>query len=575
MAKKNIARVLQTKRPMNVERNLAGNMTEELRLATVHENQEIRAAASIILQRLAFLRQAGITFNGARDLYEVLGYDRLLTNRQYRDRYARGGLAGRVVDVFPNACWRGAIELVEGDYTDSPPELVEEKLTAFEKSWKQLDKRIQIQTRLRKVDMLAGLSSYAVLLIGVKGKQKLDTPLPKGTGPDDIMYLSAFCGGGGPGGDTRSRAVAMDADVTIMEFDVDVYSPRFGLPKLYQLRRTDVSSPELYRPVHWSRVVHISENALYDEVYGQPSLERVWNLFDDLDKTTGGGAEAFWLRANAGLHLDIDKEMELLPDDIQSLKDQSEKYKHQLTRWLRTRGVKVETLGSEVANFGPPADAIITQIAGSKGIPKRILTGSEMGELASSQDRDNWRDQVVGRQLQYCGPFIVRPLVDRLVSHGYLPAPKNDPANYAVRWPHLQVMTETERSAGAAQWATTNKSNGSTVFGTNEIRKHWYGMDPIDPKDVQAIAPTPGGGTLPNEEPGQPPASKIPPKAEPGQPTDTDDLDLQRSLESTSPLMKELAQAIKDRDKNTIMEILDLELEFLHRQEMFKKDRQD
>lgn len=558
MPRKPTARVLRPRRPLTVEPNVAGNLTNELRLATTNENQEIRAAASIILQRMAFLRQAGITFHGARDLYEILGYDRLLTNRQYRDRYARGGLAGRVVDVFPNACWRGSFDLVENADEDEPPDPTK-PLTAFESAWKKLDQRLQIQTRIRKVDMLAGLSTYAVLLLGVKGKSTLDTPLPRGTGPDDLMYLSAFCGGGGPGGDTRSRAVAMDADVTIMQFDVDPFSPRFGNPDLYQLRRTDVSSPELYRPVHWTRIIHIAENALYDEVYGQPALERVWNLFDDLDKTTGGGAEAFWLRANAGLHLDIDKEMTLEPDDVKQLKEQSEEYKHQLTRWLRTRGVKVETLGSDVANFGPPADAIITQIAGSKGIPKRILTGSEMGELASSQDRDNWKDQVTGRQLQYCAPHIVRPLIDRLVQYGYLPAPEGDPSNYSIKWPHLQVMTEAERSTGASQWAATNHNNGSTVFTSNEIRDHWFGMAPLAPEDIQPVAPGPAipgpGGTT------TPPSGSTNQNRQPPPSSAEEDISLKATEDGD--LRKTLATAVKDHDVKVINRILGLELDFI------------
>ena len=94
-----------------------------------------------------------------------------------------------------------------------------------------------------------------------------------------------------------------------------------------------------------------------------------------------------------------------------------------------------------MANFSNPADAILTQIAGSKAIPKRILTGSEMGELASSQDRDNWKDQINGRQTGYAGPYIVRPLVDRLIKYGYLPTPKKGPREYEVRCPQIQVLT--------------------------------------------------------------------------------------------------------------------------------------
>lgn len=437
---------------------------------------QIRAAASVLLDRVMFLRQAGLSFKGARDLYEVLGYDRVLTNKVMRDRYARGGVAGRIVDCFPDATWRGEVDIVE----DEDPKVS----TVFEQAWADLDKRLQIQAKLQRADKLAGLSSYAVILIGAPGD--LETELPKGR-PDQVLYLTAFSGGGGPGGDTTSRAAAQDADCSIFEFDVDPTSPRFGLPLTYQLRRTNMASPLLQRRVHWTRIIHVAEGCLHDEVYGQPRLERVWNLLDDLDKITGGGAEAFWLRANQGLHLDIDKDM-TLPDAkaaIDALKDQSEDYKHQVTRWLRTRGVNVNTLGSDVANFANPADAVLTQISGALGIPKRILTGSEMGELASSQDRDNWKDRINGRQTGYVGPYIIRPLVGRLIEYGYLPTPQKGPDAYNVVWPHIQTLTEQEKADGAKTWASTNQIMGMTVFTEQEIRDKWYGMEPAEEFDSE------------------------------------------------------------------------------------------
>lgn len=446
---------------------------------------ELRSLEDILLARALFMRQAGITFNGARDTYDILGYSRQLTVKDYRDRYARGGVAGRIIDAFPNACWRGEMELIE----DEDPE----KDTPFEQAWKDLAQRLQIQAKLQRADKLSRLSTYAVLLIGAPGA--LDTELPRG-GPDELLYLTPFLGAGGPGGTNATRTAATDADCTIQTFDVSPQSPRFGLPLTYQLKRTDIASPEIARPIHWTRVIHIAENVLEDEVYGQPALERVWNLLDDLDKVTGGGAEAFWLRANQGLHFNVDKEMELKGPDGKSdlatvlaqLKEQSVAYKHQMDRWIRTKGVDVKTLGSDVANFSNPADAILTQIAGATTMPKRILTGSEMGELASSQDRDNWKDQINGRQTGYAGPYIVRPLVDRLIAYGYLPAPAKDVRAYEVRWPHIETMTEKDKTEGAKAWANVNQTYGDVVYTDAEIRDKWSGMAPLDDDQLALIA---------------------------------------------------------------------------------------
>jgi hypothetical protein len=448
---------------------------------------------AIMLDRLRWMRQAGITFQGKRDTYAVLGYPRILTVRDFRDRYARGGIAGRIIDAIRDATWRGSMFVSENDEDADPS-----PNTEFEKAAADLDRRLQLQAKLLKVDKLAGLSTYAILLLGAPGDD-LAQELPKAKGPDDLFYVTAFVGGGGPGGSAESRTIASDADATIYEFDSDPRSPRFGQPASYRLKRIDVSSPMLAKPVHWSRVIHVAEGTLYDEVYGQPAMERVWNLLDDLDKVTGGGAEAFWLRANQGMHLNVDPQMSIPAtkpgekSELDKLQEQAELYGNQMTRWLRTRGVDVNPLGSDVANFGPQADAILKQIAGSKAMPARILTGSEMGELASSQDRDNWKDQINGRQTQHAGPNIVRKLFDRLIEYGYLPTPKAGPDAYYVHWPHIETMTETEKSAGAKQWADT-VSGGQPVFTSAEIREKWYGMDPLTDEqlaEIEAAKPEP------------------------------------------------------------------------------------
>jgi hypothetical protein len=447
-------------------------------LETLRTAEQFRTAASVLMQRWTWLRQAGITFNGERDLYHVLGYKRVLGNRDYRERYERGGLAGAVVDRIVDACWRGSMELREDkdEKTDKP----------FEAAWKALDARLQVQSKFARVDRLSRLSEYAVLLIGAPG-DSLAEELPRGTDQAQIIYLEPFSGGGGPSLVDDRRADGSDADARVRTYETDARNKRFGRPLTYGLRRVDVAAPMLQTEVHWSRIIHLAEGLLEDDVYGQPALRRVWNLFDDLEKVTGGGAEAFWLRANAGLHLDVDKDMQLADPDpstgkseLEKLKEQAESYAHQMTRMMRTRGVKIEQLGSDVANFANPADAIITQIAGSKGLPKRVLVGSEAGELASSQDRDNWKDQVNGRQTIHLAPNLVRNLAGRLIAYGYLPTPVGGVDKYDVVWPHIQTLTETEKAEGAAKWAQVNQMMGVTVFTDADIRDKWYGMAPTD-----------------------------------------------------------------------------------------------
>jgi len=435
---------------------------------------ELRAATSVLLERMQFLRAAGMSFNGLRDLYNILGYPRVISPAQYRDRYARGGIAGRVVDAMPKATWRGGVEIIE----DEDPEVS----TTFEETCAALMTRLKLTQVFQRLDILAQQCRYGVLLLGAPGD--FNQELPKGK-PEQLVYVTPFA----------------EEDARVMEWELDEHNPRFGQPTHYQLSRLTANSlanigswgvpafspAALQQPVHWSRVIHVpAEGILDNEVFGPPALERVWNLLDDLDKVIGGGAEAFWLRANQGLHLNIDKDTaNVKPEDLKDLKDQADEYQHQIRRILRTRGVDVNELGSDVANFSNPADAVVTQIAGSKAIPKRILTGSEMGELASSQDRENFRDQVNGRQLSYAEPTILRQFFDRLITYKYIVAPKKGAEAYQIKWAHVQVLTEQEKAEGASKWASVNNTQGAPVFLNREIRDKWYAMPPLTPEEIQ------------------------------------------------------------------------------------------
>lgn len=438
--------------------------------------QQFRALSSVLMNRMRWFQQAGITFGGHRNLYHVLGYKRTLTYEDYRDRYARDGIAKAIVDTWPSATYRGGIEIFED--ADSKED------TAFEKAFKELDGRLGFWQRLQQVDTLAGLSTFAVLLIGATGK--VDEEMPKGS---QVLFLKAFSGGGGQTGINRSlRSVGIDSATSVLEWETDSESERFGEPKYYSIRTADASLGYALAKVHYSRVIHIAEGCLEDDVFGVPVLESVWNLLDDLSKVTGGGAEAHWLRANQGLHLDVDKDMGLPSpggkpptssglsrDERTDLRDKADEMQHQLQRVLVTRGVTAKQLGSDVANFGPNADAILKQIAGSKGIPMRILTGSEMGTLASEQDAANFDSRVKDRRTGYAGPKVIRRTLDRLIKYGMLPTPKK----YEVGWPVEESMDEKGKSDYANGLANTNKTQGSIIFTDDEIRDMAFDMEPL------------------------------------------------------------------------------------------------
>lgn len=430
------------------------------------------------------LNRDGLSFNGARDMYRALGYAEVLTPYDYWARYQRGGIAERIVEAFPRLTWSGEFSIVE----DEDPET----LTEYEAAAADLYSRLSVPSKLMRADIMAGLGHYSAMLLGTQlyEGQSLLTPLDKlAKGATDLLYLT-------PLDETRSK---------ITRVVTDPGDPRFGLPETYLATlgapigpgydyRTGVHSGSISLPVDHSRIVHIAEGCLADNVYGKPRLRSVWNLLDDLLKVVGGGSEATWIRANPGIQADLDPEIasKLSPDAKQAQADALEEYLHGARRWLRTVGTQLTAIGggsaSQVPVFGPNAMAILQLIAGTLGLPLRILIGSERAHLASTQDDENLRDRVAERRIEFAIP-TVRDLNSRCEQIGALPTPRN-PA-YECVWPSIEELTEDAKAKAVLAMAQANQyqaaSGGGLIFTASEIRDINYGLEPLDDDDAHGI----------------------------------------------------------------------------------------
>ena len=430
-------------------------------------------AASALWSRSRFAQDAGMAFDGLRDYDTSLGYNPAPTVYNYRERYNRWGIAKRIVEAFPQATWSTAARITE----DPDPNAT----TKFEMEVDDLFTQHRLWQRFLRADILAGLGRYAVVLIGAPGE--LADPLPQMTA-DEVLYFQ-------PLAEDRVDAIVFDAEVT---------SPRYGLPETYNLNigtEETVISPiavsrtaSTIRTVHWSRVIHIADGLLDDDVFGTPRLRSVWNYLDDLMKVVGGGAEAAWKRADPGLNLKLDKDVKFDSDEAESLQSEVEDYIHGLTRVIRTRGVDMNLLEAQVSPFQGNATALISLIAATTRIPQRILLGSERGELSSNQDRNNWNERVGERQHSYAEP-LVRDLVDRLGSRGVWTLPKH----YDVIWPEPKPnegenasLVQTLASANQAQF----QSEGVIVTTANEMRENILRLDPLEEVlDLDDMPPPP------------------------------------------------------------------------------------
>lgn len=420
---------------------------------------------SIDLWRNRLAAFLGMTHQGRRDLYEVFGYPRLLTPVDLYAMYRRSGFANRIVTAYPKATWRDypCIRDEKGNSSEKDSDSYSPFYAAVEEFF---EARGILQV-LQRFDRLARVGRFGVLVMGFQDGKDLREPLDQGR--HKLLYLQPY---GEP-------------SVQVNQWDTDQRSPRYGLPLLYTVQTGNLSGGDRPVPtrsfqVHCSRVIHVAENLDEDGVYGVPPLEPIFNRLLDLEKVMGGGAETFWLTANRGMMLSADKEARLDEDDIKKMKEQAEEFQHQLRRYLIGTGMTAQVLGSEAPDPGPNVDKLLDEVAGATGIPKRILIGSERGELASGQDENNWNARIDERREGFATPSILRPFVDTMIATGNIPVPQGQ---WWAEWPKQAALGPVEESTllanrTAALCNYANSPGAQLVVPEPEFRKEFLGMEP-------------------------------------------------------------------------------------------------
>jgi SPP1 gp7 family putative phage head morphogenesis protein len=412
-----------------------------------------RSTSSSLYSRWKFAKFLGITFKGLRDLYDTLGYKKILRSEDFVSRYHRGGITQGIIKAYPDDTWSGGALITENLDVD--------EITEFEQLFQTLCKTHRLWSKFKRADILCGVGQYSVMVLGFPGE--LSTPLQAPFKLKDLAYISVF-------GQTRAK---------INSYNKDFSDSRFGLPESYSI----AMSENTHRTVHHSRTLHLVDNPLDSEVFGSVRLEPVWNYLDDLDKLVGGGSEASWKQMDQGLQVDVDPSLQMTPADSKSLSTQVKNYIHGLSRVLKTKGVNLKSLGSNVPGFGPNVEAVIKLISGTTGIPVRRLTGSERGELASSQDVRNWQSRIDERR-EELGNDWIRLVISKLSELRVL----TEPEDYEIVWPKHDRLSEEEKPLAAKQLVeasvTLKESTGETLVTADEIRAHVLNLDPIESGEI-------------------------------------------------------------------------------------------
>ena len=369
---------------------------------------------SAIYNRLTFALKYGLQYRGNRNIYRSLGYpenDENLDFEYFFPKYERQDIATAVIDKPRNATWTGGIDIVSEN----------EKIS---QEWIDLEKKYNVRQALNNLDKLAGIGRYAVLLFGFSDtatRQDWKRPV---TGKMELNYIKAY----------------PETTAIIDEMEKNNKSERYGKPLFYKIITANNDGSTNDFVVHYSRVLHVNNGSLISDIYGTPSLKPILNRLLDLEKLVGGDAEMFWRGARPGYTATPKDDYEMSDEAEQALDEELTKYEHDLRRFITAAGVDIKALEQQVSDPLNHVDVQIQLISAQTGIPKRILMGSERGELASTQDKEHWLNMIDTRRKEFAEPVLLRPFIDKCMKHGIMTE-----AEYMVLWSDIFAPSESQK----------------------------------------------------------------------------------------------------------------------------------
>jgi hypothetical protein len=446
------------------------------------------ASESDAVTRKLIARRAGLSFDRQRDYYGVLGYERTPLAEDYYVKYLRNDIARTIVDKPAKASWKERPHIIDDENEGGD----DEDVTDFERAVSRLFDEHRLLHYLERADKATGIGEYGLLLLGLRDGEDVD--LDEKAEPDDYDSL-LDTEDASENDDLAYLATFTQASVTNINIERDPTKPRYGLPEKYQIQ-FESGDTRTTKTVHHSRVIHIAENLLENEVFGRPRLEPVLNRLEDLEKVLGGSAEMFWRGADRKLQMNYTGDGK--PRDSDTLQTRAEELTHGLRNVLPTSNVDINEIGGEDVDPSGIVKQELKHIAGAVGIPLRMLTGSERGELASTQDRATFYEGIAQRREQFCEPKILRPTLDKLIRYGILPKPEG--GTYTVEWTPLFELNELERAELMSQKAKAIKASSpmgdpAQIATVPELRSEIFDWKPERGSEVDEVSPDEGEDT--------------------------------------------------------------------------------
>ena len=351
----------------------------------------------------------GTQFKNHRDFYTVFGWERRITSLLCYSMYKTYGVARAINDIPVDTTWRYYPKINSSN-------------SDFVSQFNALDKRLNLMKEFKRADRLSGIGTYSIMVLNIKG-QKYESKLTS-------FKLENLTG----------IKVYHEAEVEIEQF-IDKTGARYGI-KSYRIG---------VEQIHPSRVIHIAEKS-DDDVIGQSRIGIVYNQLNDMIKISGSTAELYYITASLLLNAKAVEGFKVNKADAEALQDKLYELVNRMKGFITTSGFEIQNIAPDITSPKDSWDVYEKTLSSTSGIPRRILFGSEMGQLASTQDQTTFYERIQSRQVSYINPDVIGALIERLMAYSDLVI-----ADYEITWGKLSALSDKEVSESVAQYARAIK----------------------------------------------------------------------------------------------------------------------
>ena len=384
--------------------------------------------------------------------YRDFGYPKDITFALAYSMYQRNGLGSAAVEKTILKTWETAPAIWE---SEKPKE------STVEADIRQWATDLRLWSRFADTDRKSMVGGYACAILRLRDSKRFQEPVD--TVPGGLDGLAEII-------------PAWAGQIEVSEWDTDETSETYGSPKMFSFNEAAVGSDRHKTrafSVHPDRVIIWSKDGT---VHARSALEPGYNDLVTLEKVSGAGGEGFWKNAKSAPVIEIDKEASIqdmatamgvpVAEVAEKMDAQVDDFQKGFDKMLMLQGMKATTLGITLPNPEHFHNNPLMAFAASFLIPLKILTGSQTGERASTEDATEWAKTNMARRNDIAIPAL-REFLNRMQKFGILRE-----RDWVLGWEDLTESTMSEKIDRADKMASVNQKMGDEpVFFADEVRE--------------------------------------------------------------------------------------------------------